>query len=312
MAANIGSSFAEATAITRLSSHAYSANFVDDWCIGTVPHGGYVTSCFQKVASMHFKTTLSSQNQAHTILLHLEFFRRTREGQALFTVRDVKIGRQTSTLHISLSQDDKEEVAGYITNINMYNESGVSLRTDWSLHPPPLPVDMRKLALNTDENWELQPEMPYESFRKAVQKVRFYLPKKGRRTTRGIADEWVRLSTGENWTNDTLGFLCDMWPSVVEILYQEDNPYVSGSKSRGKKAAFWYPTLVLNLDIKKPLPEQGIEFLFVRVSAKKIEKGRYDLEVVICDETGDVLALSHQACLILSAARNLTRSQSKI
>lgn len=30
-----GTTFAEATALKRLSSHEYEANFVDDWCIGS-------------------------------------------------------------------------------------------------------------------------------------------------------------------------------------------------------------------------------------------------------------------------------------
>ena len=70
----------------------------------------------------------------------------------------------------------------------------------------------------------------------------------------------------------------------------------------------WYPTVLLNLEVKKALPEEGVEWLFVRVRTKKIENGRMDLEVVVLDEGGDVVALSNHVCLILSAERNTKKS----
>jgi len=36
-----------------------------------------------------------------------------------------------------------------------------------------------------------------------------------------------------------------------------------------------------------------------------VNKGRYDLEVVVCDEGGDVVCLSHHVCFALPAERNL-------
>lgn len=100
-----------------------------------------------------------------------------------------------------------------------------------------------------------------------------------------------------------------MWPSVVESLYHEKNPYdLKNSGSKNQRAKFWYPTLVLNLDIKKSLPKEGIEWLFVRVYTKQIKNGRFDLEVIICDAEGDIIALSHHSCLILGSERNITRS----
>lgn len=58
----------------------------------SVPHGGYITAVFLEVSGRHFQTTLSSQDQPHTIGLHLDFLRRTQSGAALFTVKDVKLG----------------------------------------------------------------------------------------------------------------------------------------------------------------------------------------------------------------------------
>lgn len=202
--------FKEATAIEQLSSHTYSAYFPDDWSIGTgnensftslhvpdartVPHGGFVTAVFLTVAQAHFNGTLISQNQPHSIALHLDFLRRTQVGAALFTVRDTKLGRQASVIHVTLSQgspsDAREEVVGYITNSNMNTEKGVSFSTSYQLIPPPPKVDLSLLKHDKDRNWGRRGDMPFARFRKATTKARFHFPRHGQ-LTKNIADEWI-------------------------------------------------------------------------------------------------------------------------
>ncbi|EKG14901.1 hypothetical protein MPH_07941 [Macrophomina phaseolina MS6] len=293
-------SFAEATAVKAVDSHTYSANFYTEWCVGSVPHGGFVTAVFLRVASTHFRTTLAAQNQPHTITLHLEFLRRTQEGPATFEVKDAKLGRQTSTIHVSLVQDGREEVVGYITNSNIDNEQGVSFETGWSLDPAPPPVDLAHLAEDRDEHWAEVTEKPFSKFRKVMNRVRMYLPRNGQ-AMKSLSDEWLRLDSGERFTNESIGVVSDLWPQIIEEFRREEK----------NAAPFWYPTLLLNLDIKKPLPEEGVEWLFVRVRAKKIKNGRQDLEVVVLDETGDLVALSHHVALVLSAERNTAKRRTK-
>lgn len=323
-------SLADSIAVDPIDSHTYLANFPDRYCIGsgecpqeiwclfsalltvffcTVPHGGFVTSVFLHVAATHFRTTLSRQNQPHTITLHLEFLRRTGTGPATFRVKDTKLGRQMSTIHVTLSQEDREEVVGYVVNSNFRAEDGLSLDTNFSLYPPPYKVDVRKLRDDCDANWALQQHMPFAVFRKATQNVKFFLPRNGQ-LMNSLADEWISFKSGEKFTNESLGYVADTWPQVVES-YREELPGVALQKpdaSKGNKpqwARFWYPTVLLNLDVKKELPAEGVEWLFVRVRAKQIKNGRMDLEVVIMDEAGDIVALSNHVALILSAERNM-------
>jgi hypothetical protein len=285
-----------------------------------VPHGGFIAACFLQVATAHFKSTLSSQNQPHTITLHLNFLRRTQTGPALFTVQDTKLGRQTSIIHVTLSQpksnnakppfaatDLREEVVGYITNINIATETGVTFDTGYELSPPAPPVNLSLLRQDKDKNWARQGAMPFASFRKASQKVQFHFPRCGQ-VIRSIGDEWLCFSNGEKFTNESLGYLADTFPMPVEQFREDKNPYdvtPSGAQSaKAKPARYWYPTLVLNLDIKKALPEEGVEWLFGRVRAKQIKNGRMDLEIIIMDEGGDIVALSNHVCLVLGSERN--------
>jgi hypothetical protein len=102
-----------------------------------------------------------------------------------------------------------------------------------------------------------------------------------------------------------------MFPQIVESFTHDEDPYavkqnvVADPKTGDKNwAKFWYPTVLLNMDVKKALPEEGVEFLFLRSQAKRIQNGRLDLEVTIWDAKGDVVVLSHHVCLVLGAERN--------
>ncbi|EZF32421.1 hypothetical protein H109_04562 [Trichophyton interdigitale MR816] len=321
-------SFAEAIAITPLSSHTYSANLRTEWCIGTVPHGGYVTSIFYSVARKHMKTTHPTYHKGapDPITVYLTFIRRTNIGPALFTVVDTKLGSRTSTLHITLSQQDpdgnrREEVAGYITVSHIASEEGPSIERAFALTPPAPAVDLKQLA-STGRSGEWNGfKVAFGSMRKASRHVEFYAPSTSAMVSRGFVEQWARFAPyGKvgRWTDETLGFLADMFPMMLESF--DDKPWDKRSKEEkekekyvvgkdGKlspKGKFWYPTILLNLDVKKKLPAEGAEWLYSRVQTKKLHNGRMDLDVIIMDEKGEVVALSNHVALVIGAERNLS------
>ena len=67
----------------------------------------------------------------------------------------------------------------------------------------------------------------------------------------------------------------------------------------------------MNLDIKKSLPTEGVEWLFLRTMARKIHNGRLDLQVTILDEEGDLVALASHINMVLPASRNLAKRGDK-
>jgi hypothetical protein len=204
----------------------------------------------------------------------------------------------------------RKEVVGYITNCNIAKEIGVTFDTGFELSPPVPQANLIKLREDHDEHWARQGAMPFAHFRKASQKVHFHFPRRGQ-TVRSIGDEWLSFKNGEKFTNEALGFVADMWPLPAEQFHEEKNPYdvtsssTSPTAAANKPAMYWYPTLLLNLDIKKALPEEGVEWLFARMRAKQIKNGRMDLEVIIMDEAGDIVAISHHVTLVLDSSRNI-------
>jgi len=313
------SSITAVTAVEQTGPQTYTANFSGDWVIGQVPHGGYVTATFLRVAQHHFATTLHRQNQPHTLALHLDFLRRTQVGPATFTVRELKLGRQTSVVAISLSQDGREEVVGTLTQSNLATERGATFDTHWQASPPITPLSSPAvLASDSDPLWQERREWPQPDFRKACTHVRTWFPRGGQAKP-GLYDMWTRFrNPDERWTNASLGYLVDMFPQVLETFVLDgvdryapdfDTRYSEQERKRilGKNTAFWFPTLLLNLEVKKALPEEGEEFLFTRIQAKAIRNGRYDLEIVVLDGKREIVALSHHVVFALSAERNLAK-----
>ena len=312
----LGSNFAQATKVKQIDSHTYEADFSPEWVIGTVPHGGYVTACFQTVVRKHFDTTLRKQRQPHTITLHLDFLRRTQVGRAIFKVKDVKLGRQTTTVHVALIQDDREEVVGYINNANMTSETGVTYPTDWHLHPKAAPADFSAMEADTDPNWGERKEWPFVEFRKATTKIRSWFPRQGQHS-QACLDMWYCFKDpNSRFTNESLGYVCDSFPQIVEayilgnldpysVDFERKYSQEQQKKILNHRARMWYPTLLLNLDVKKALPEEGVRWLFVRLQAKQIKNGRYDLEVLAMDADGELVAVSNHVCLAVGSERNI-------
>lgn len=199
-------------------------------------------------------------------------------------------------------------MVGVLTNSNLATETGVTFNTNYVLSPPPLPVNLQLLGKDEDPNWACQKDMPFKEFRKATQKTQFHFPRKGQ-AKQNLGDEWIRRSSGEKWTNTSIGYVADTWPMPVESFIHSADPYsfedVESQKDNPRPAKFWYPTLLLNLDIKKSLPEEGVEWLFTRVEAKQIRNGRMDLEVIIMDDGREIVALSHHVAFAVGSERNI-------
>jgi len=196
----------------------------------------------------------------------------------------------------------------YFTNTNLATEEGVSFNTNWSPHPKRVPLSSTLPALEAgqDPSWAELPSWPNTKFRKATGQIRSWFPTAGQ-PAQNIYDEWMCLrDPTERWTNEKLGFLVDLFPQICEvfILNGVDQYHPTLAPTEPKHLPYWYPTLLLNLDIKKALPAEGVKFLFTRLQTKVIKNGRYDLEVVVMDEGGDVVALSHHVCFIVGAERN--------
>ncbi|RLL99574.1 hypothetical protein CFD26_108098 [Aspergillus turcosus] len=293
-------------------------------------------------ATVYFRETKSNRFQTtpEPIGFQLSSLRRTVVGPAILRVQDVKIGARISTIHVTLSQrpdrpgaaDDKDDlevkVVGYITVSPPEMEEGPICKGTWALSPPPVSgslangsVNLAALAANgMDGAWMRLPRPPPALT--APQHLEIYAPRpQGPRTLESrqkqVVDQWVRFTPGgksvARWSNEAVMFLADTFPAALDRMgAMETSRLLAMEELRGgqlkgnaeKKERFWYPTVTLNIDLKTRIPPEGVEWLHTRVVTRMLRGSRADLDVVILDPQGELIALSTQVALVVDASRN--------
>lgn len=195
---------------------------------------------------------------------------------------------------------------------DLSKEKGVTLPTDFALTPsaPSGRPDFRALENNTDTDptWQLM-RLPRDSWFGRVRCLSncvYYIPRR-KETPRNVFDAWVRLSCNENITDQALGYIVDCWPYVVEAYRPssaKEDAAGDGIFKIGHDSVFWYPTVVMNIELKKSLGPRGTRWVQLRVMSKSIRNGRLDLEVIVLDQRGELVALSTHVNLVLGGERN--------
>lgn len=222
-------------------------------------------------------------------------------------------------------------VAGYITVSPPHAEVGISAESGWKLHPAPPAgsradgsIDLSALGrTGSDGAWhKINP--PFPEFRKAAAQIELYGPgdgaaQQGRNGGMRI-DQLARFRPGGDingrWTDAAVAYLIDTFPMAIEGFDNMAAAAVARENEGSveeQQVKFWYPTVTLTVDMKKHLPAQGVEWLYSRIVTKVVRYGRTDLEVTVLDENGEVVALSTQVGLVVSASRNVgTRKLEKL
>ncbi|KAI5796543.1 thioesterase-like superfamily-domain-containing protein [Geopyxis carbonaria] len=268
----------------------YEAVLREDWCIGLVPHGGYLTTLLLN-ASTHAFTAgrFSHLHQPHAIHASLTFLHRCATGPCTLTVSPLKLGRAYTFTTVTLHQSGKPCLTATITHANMASESpGPSLPTA----PPPR---ITPLALCTP-----QPPDVASAFRIAERNLTFLYPPGSIygsfAATPSVREQWVSRADGGRMGATALGVLCDMFIPIPENWAE-------------CRRVYWYPTLSIALEMKRLPPKEGWKWVGVRVETGMVRGGRMDIDVVMyADAEGEgaqVVALSRHCAVFVGLERNL-------
>ncbi|KAF5568481.1 hypothetical protein FPHYL_2729 [Fusarium phyllophilum] len=271
--------------VTQKNKCSFTVSLDQAFAVGTVPHGGYISAMFLRAASIY----LAPYEQSDTFAAHWHFLSATHIGPAVLVVEEVRRGRALSILHSTLYQEgllsespwisdkSKKKVAAYVTNTLLNGEQGLGLPTGFELSASPPLADLIKLATDEDPNWERLPTHGCDH----------------KQTPPETWDLQLRMSNNERWTTWVLGYIADVAPALIIEGYRPTDLDASLPEDRCQEG----------------LPEEGEEWLRIRISAKVIMNGRYDAEVVVFDRDGDVVALSNHVALILDGKRNWGRKE---
>jgi hypothetical protein len=111
---------------------------------------------------------------------------------------------------------------------------------------------------------------------------------------------------------ESAAFLCDCLPTALGRLERivQDN-LKSGDGAASEPVPVWFPTLALNIDLKRCQLAKNHEWLYSHIHIKSIQNGRMDVEVVILDAEGELVAVASQVALVMPSARNLAKRNVK-
>ncbi|KAK3991476.1 thioesterase family protein, partial [Cladorrhinum sp. PSN332] len=218
------------------------------------------------------------------------------------------------------------KVFALATSTNFDIALGPSAPTAWTLLPPPKPIpDFNNWP---DEHWLPArisgPILPFT--RRLV-----YLNPRGGFTVPGICDGWYGFTGadrlgGERMDATYLALMADVIPSMSDTLTRNGGIYdahaafrrmeewaetkdprtpaeITNSVREAMAAETHNATVTLDLEYKRRLPPQGLEWVFTRTAVKMLEAGRMDVEMTMCDQAMGLVAVGQQLILVLPAQR---------
>ncbi|RAH70434.1 thioesterase family protein [Aspergillus aculeatinus CBS 121060] len=323
--ANGFDTFERAIQVQAMRPGAYLADLRWEWSVGNVPNGGYVAAIFYRVAATHLLATQPNRHHgcARPIAMQLSYFHRCQTGPATLLVDNIKLGTRISVIHVTLIQADRPSVAGYVTISDRVSETGISVPGDWSVGSRVCKGSIQMASSppsHTGDNMWKQVVVSNPAFRRASTKVELYQSCAGS----GRADtpqqpgvgQWARLrpdsqqesGSSTSWTMESVSFLCDILPTALGPLeHWVNQKYNSGETVAGAPGPVWFPTLALNIDYKRCAGADLGEWLYSHIHMKSVHNGRFDVEVVIVDVVGNLVAIATQVALIMPSERNTTR-----
>ncbi|KAM3417142.1 hypothetical protein BST61_g8717 [Cercospora zeina] len=314
--------FEEVSKIEAIDSHTYHANVHQEYSYGTSAHGGFLLALIWKAITLHFSTTLSHLNQPHTFNLHNEFLRTCSTGPIVLKIRDVRIGKATSTVHVTLSQGKGEKCVCYATNSGpVAIRNTLSMNTGYGLQPAIPPIDFSAVLSGKDANWfrydvGRDPQTPNHTLCNVIFVMQRHPPSPSLDPlNRRFTTQWITPRIPEEkWTTPMLGLLMDHSVPPLENFFPEA-PHNSFSMPiralQNEKEGlstydhpFWsspryYPTVSMTIDVKRQLPAEGVKWLFLRWAMKECVDGRFDIEAEIWDPEGDLVALGQSLWFVV-------------
>ncbi|KAJ0413197.1 thioesterase-like superfamily-domain-containing protein [Aspergillus carlsbadensis] len=241
---------------------------------------------------------------------------------------------ESGSLRPPKSSDLEVKVLAYVTLSPPEAEEGPAVTGSWDLSPAPPPgslpgglIDFKVLEeTGIDGEWKAgpvaTPTLHAAKHLQAYSPASILRPKTVAERAAQVVDQWSRFAPGgapARWSNEAVVYLADIFPAALDrlgALQTIETHRATGGGDRtaagdGSKLAtgeglvqFWYPTVTMNIDLKRRLPREGVEWLHSRVVTRMLRGSRADLEVLIIDQAGGLVATSTQVALVVDPARN--------
>ncbi|KAJ4253881.1 hypothetical protein NW762_010279 [Fusarium torreyae] len=323
--------FKQETNPQQAGPSSYSISPPHGWTIGPALNGGCVAAVIHAVAVKHFTTALAKYNQPDVLTLHIEYLRYCTTETLEVNIIELKRGSSHCTVQLQVSQKGQLKAVGLATSTNFTQSLGPSYDTQWTLNPPSTSTpNFRKVEANEPDTKWVPGLTKGEIFPMGCRILSLY--ERGGMQTDGVVDAWLSFP-GEPMNATHIALMCDFMPSMADTLlrngemydgrnnlrkmeeWADKNPGVvcemGNSLSKAANAEFSENTISLDIEFKKRLPEDGLRWIFSRVETKKLQGGRMDMDITICDEEMDLICSAKQVVLVLDAKKRYNQGAKK-
>jgi hypothetical protein len=295
----------------------------------TVLLGGCVAAILTSAAQAHFTTTLAKLDLPDVHTLHIELFRPCTPHPSTITVTDLKIGKGSCFIQLTLHQNNQPRCTALATSTNFSIDAGPTVKTNIPFYPAlaPLPNFENVANEKQDENW--LPSKTHGQILPFLKRMTFLYPANGQPTP-GIIDYWCTFDAPERMSLAHLAMLSDVAPSASDTLLRTDGVFdahkiylvkkeaaketpgkpaiIRNSLEEAGKATIWNTTLSLDLQFKRRVGE-GDTWMFTRCTTRKLEGGRMDLDLAIYDAGLEVVCLARQCMLVIDGGRRFKKGK---
>ncbi|KFY85049.1 hypothetical protein V500_08751 [Pseudogymnoascus sp. VKM F-4518 (FW-2643)] len=254
----------------------FSATLTSDWCnIANIGFGGLCVSLILAASRAYFATTHPSRSQPDPIHVTAQFLSAVPAGPLTIQVQPEKLGRNYSVVRVSLRTATTICTVAFVTQGNLATESGPNFETP-------------KFELPDRAKCREVISKVFGTANPATKRCRIFCPPGGETPFwtpdlgRHRRDQWARLTDDDSrWDLLSLACIAD-WIPAMPLNYGYDKDMMGFLKTYGQS------TISLTMEIRKD--PKGAQWLLQRAVMNAAKNGRFDLDVKIIDEDGDLVA----------------------
>ncbi|KAL4745294.1 hypothetical protein BDW72DRAFT_59910 [Aspergillus terricola var. indicus] len=298
-------SLLEATSALSLengSSDRFIARITRDWCTQHSVLGGYLTALMLSAARRFVNSNAEAAVQyPDPIHVFIQFLHKVPPDQIFISCKILRATARLCVVKVDLElpresepgQGEAQQSPACIaiaTFANLDKEKGL---TQNSTQPKPLgahPLPFRETDCVTIDD-------PVVDATPVTRKLHWVAP----RSADGLWGHWLGGHQREVWLSFRDGSPIS---DVLHLALLADMPLQPpATHTAGFYSRHALSTLCLSVEFKK-LPGPSTKWVLVRSNSHRVVNGRYDVNVQILDEDGEILALSNHVVYISDLRKN--------